>query len=466
MLAFVTLSEMVKTRSMALKERIASKAQRLKLKYFGDRSLEMVIPAPVPPTYHGLSGVEAVEAEEDFYYKWRFYVFFLTGAERWACLRTLAKDRVRASYAGKGISAGQICTFSVSPWILRSSVNGASPSGRTNDSDSEGEGKFEQFPSFLGQLVSYPPGSDAFSEFCKAMGAIGGKWGVKSTVERKKSLLDEVVEEETELELILEELGLSRKKRVDSKLDKVRKAQSTRSMTGVDEGKKKISGDEAVLLSKGIWLGIEEEKSELKKAKSELEKGLAQAKTEVIKEVRLGRHLMLKGYSQEVVDAIKVDTYVEEGEDEKAEVVEVVDGLDGVSRQTVLHNQGDDVNSQKAIREMNLRINDLESKLARERETSKALLSAQAELQVELDSSHPCEDNVLVCNREFAEQFDRMKEVNENIKDQYVKVYFRFEKLNQAVSDLTLLVEEKDSEIKKELKDLSEATDRAKKLQR
>ncbi|KAF6165637.1 hypothetical protein GIB67_002896 [Kingdonia uniflora] len=302
--------------------------------------------------------------------------------------------------------------------------------------------------------------------------------GVKSAVEKKSSLLDEVAEEETELELVLEELGLRRNKRVDSKSNKVRKAQSTRSMAGADEGKKKISGEEvraktpgsgssaqlnlikrkiaqkfpkrqmlkalsvsgtagsgeakkgkrmkvkplgdsgekvaegrsasvddlkevekwarlAILqgeedtsqmvahLVKGIWLGIEEEKFKLKKAKSELEKDLARAKTETIKEVR-----RLKATHTEEVDAIKADTYVEEGEDENAEVVGVMDGLDGVSHQTVLDNQGDDVElleggSEKVVREMNLRINDLEFGLASERETFKALLSAQAELQVE-----------------------------------------------------------------------------------
>ncbi|KAF6148833.1 hypothetical protein GIB67_014204 [Kingdonia uniflora] len=53
---------------------------------------------------------------------------------------------------------------------------------------------------------------------------------------------------------------------------------------------------------------------------------------------------MLKGYSENEVDAIKADTYVEDGDDEEAEgvVTEVVYGLDGISRQTVLDNQGDD----------------------------------------------------------------------------------------------------------------------------
>ncbi|KAF6172347.1 hypothetical protein GIB67_024969 [Kingdonia uniflora] len=536
----------------------------------------------------------------------------------------------------------------------RLSVNEVTTSGRTNESDNEGEEGLEQFPSFPSQLVSYPPGSDAFREFCKAKAAVGGKWGkyvefveyglsllltnlakgimntikacpvqmngniwdviivcdhlnkgwekeekvrritpedvlqfyegnclqrddeeplnlrfrsvkqsVKSTVERKESLLDEVAEEETELKLVFEGLGLSKIKRVDSKSNKVRKAQSTRSMVGVDEGKRPVSGEGArtnlsktprtgslaqpnpvksskvaqlfpkkrmlkslpasgttesgevakdkrrveplgesgekvaegrsasvddlkeveerarlailqreedtcqmvACLIKGMWLSIEEEKSKLKKAKSELKKDLTRAKTEAMKEVK-----KLKASHVEEVDVIKANTYVEV-EDEEAEVVGVVDGLYGVSRQTVLNNQGDDVElpeggSEKVVREMSLRINDLESGLAREKETSKALLSAQMELQVELDSSRTREDNVLMCNQKFAEQFDRMKEANENTEDQYVKAHFRLEKLNQANFDLTLQVEEKDSEIKKGLEELFEAIECAEKLQR
>ncbi|KAF6170980.1 hypothetical protein GIB67_014797 [Kingdonia uniflora] len=167
-------------------------------------------------------------------------------------------------------------------------------------------------------------------------------------------------------------------------------------------------------LVKGMWLGIEEEKSELKMAKSELEKDLARAKTEAMKEVR-----QLKATNAEVVDTIKADTYVEV-EDEEAEVVGVVDGLDGISCQIVLDNHGDDVELPEGGSE-----------------------------KVELVESHARKDNVLMCNREFAEQFDRMKEANENREDQYVKVYFRLEKLNHVISDLTLQVNEKYSEIKK-----------------
>ncbi|KAF6136547.1 hypothetical protein GIB67_016003 [Kingdonia uniflora] len=259
---------------------------------------------------------------------------------------------------------------------------------------------------------------------------------VKSIVERKESLLNKIAKEETKLELVLKGLSLNRKKRVDSKSNKVRKAQSTRSMTGIDEGKSQVNGEEALpasgttgsgevtkdkrmrvepsgesgnkviegrfaavddleevverarlavllgeedtnkmvaYLIKGIWLSIEEERSELKKVNVELEKELARSRTDASKEVRqlkashamaigklqvetkanldemveecdrLGHHLMLKGYSEEEVVAIKVDTYVEEEDEEEADALRIVDGLDGVSRQMVLNNQGDDV---------------------------------------------------------------------------------------------------------------------------
>ncbi|KAF6140511.1 hypothetical protein GIB67_018248 [Kingdonia uniflora] len=246
------------------------------------------------------------------------------------------------------------------------------------------------------------------------------KQSVKSKVERKESLFDEVAEEETKLKLVLEGLGLSRKKKVDSRSNKKRmlKALSASGTTGSGEvaknkrrrvepsgesGEKIADGRFAMVddlkeveervrlavlhgeedtskmvahLVKGIWLDIEEEKNELKKANLLVETNANL--DEMVEEYdRLGHYLMLKGYSEEEVDVIKTDTYVEEEDEEEAEAVGIVDGLDGVSCQTVLHNQGDDVElpeggSEKAVREMSLRINNLESELARERKTSKA----------------------------------------------------------------------------------------------
>ncbi|KAF6140741.1 hypothetical protein GIB67_035168 [Kingdonia uniflora] len=409
-------------------------------------------------------------------------------------------------------------------------------------------------------------GSAAFKEFCKAKGAIGGMWGkyvefpagqtwneniiwvkgnclqrdddelldlrfrsvkqsVKSAVEKKKSLLDQVAEEETELELVLGELSLSRKNRVESRSKKVVKAQSTRSMTGVNERQRQTSGEKVrsktpgsgssaqpnlttskiaqkflkrqvkkALPASGITvsgevaqgkrkrvepLGGSREKvaegqsalvddlkeveertrlailqgkedtsqmeSEMKKAKRELEKNLARAKTDALKEVK-----QLKAAHAMVIGQLQVEAKANLDEmTEEIEVLGAMDGLDGISPQMVLDNQGDDVElpkgrSEKVVREMCLRINDLESGFAREREKLKALLSAQAELQ----------------------QFDRMKEANENREDQCVKVHFRLVKLNRVISDLTRLVVERDSGIRKGLGDLSAATECVKNLQR
>ncbi|KAF6137018.1 hypothetical protein GIB67_030782, partial [Kingdonia uniflora] len=281
-----------------------------------------------------------------------------------------------------------------------SSVNEVSTSGRTNESDNEGEIGLEKF--LGGQLVVYFISSDAFRVFCKAKMAVGGRWGnyvefagVKSTVERKESLLDEAAEEETELELVLAqpipvkpskvalkypkkwmlkalpvsgttgsgEVVKDKRRRVEPSVEAGEKDTEGRSAT-VDDLKEVeerarpavLQGEEdtnkmVARLVKGIWLGIEEEKSKLKKVNAELEKELARSRTAALKEVRqlkashtveigklqeetkanlnemveerdkLVHHLMLKGYSEEEVDTIKANTYVEEEDKDKTEAV-------------------------------------------------------------------------------------------------------------------------------------------------
>ncbi|KAF6141972.1 hypothetical protein GIB67_037940 [Kingdonia uniflora] len=341
---------MVKTRRIILEVRIAYEMQRLKLKYFGDHSLEMAIPAPIPPTYQGLSGEEAAEAEEDFYYKWLY--------------NNIVREKLDA----------------------------------TADSHSDTE-------------------------------------GMKSTVEWKESLLDEVTKEETELKLVLKGLDMIRKKRVDSKSNKALPASGTTGSGEVAEDKKrriKPSGElgmkvaegrsaavddlkevderaRIARLIKGIWLDIEEERSELKKANVELEKELVRSRTDIWKEIR-----------QLKASHAVADNYVDEEDEEEAETMGIMDGLDGVSCQTVFDNQRDDV-------------------------------------ELPGDSSRSREDDVLMCNQEFTEQFDKIKEANKSREDQYVKAHFRLEELTQAVFALALQVEEKDSEIKKGLKELAES---------
>ncbi|KAF6150833.1 hypothetical protein GIB67_020916 [Kingdonia uniflora] len=260
-----------------------------------------------------------------------------------------------------------------------SSVNEVSTSGRSNEPNNEGEVGLEQFCGFPGQLVSYPPGSDAFRVFCEAKAAVGGKWGkclefvgVKSTVERKESLLDEVTKEKTEFNLVLKGLGLSRKKSLaqpnpgkQSKIaqkypkkemlkvmsasgttgssevanDKWRKVEpSGESREKVAEGQSSLVDDlkEVEERARLAVLQGEEDTSKMVKTKANLD--------EMVEEQdRLGHHLMLKGYSEEEVDVIKADTYVEEEDKEETEALGIMEGLDGISCQTVLDNQGDDV---------------------------------------------------------------------------------------------------------------------------
>ncbi|KAF6161787.1 hypothetical protein GIB67_008548 [Kingdonia uniflora] len=134
---------------------------------------------------------------------------------------------------------------------------------------------------------------------------------------------------------------------------------------------------QATCLMKGICLEVEEERAELKMKKVKLERNVARLKTNFLnegkwmealkalqvveinnlhakmranlKEVvaerdRLGNHLISKEYSVDGVDAIRANTYVGEEEDKEIEdvFVGIVDGLDGVSPQTVRDNQGDE----------------------------------------------------------------------------------------------------------------------------
>ncbi|KAF6150354.1 hypothetical protein GIB67_034053, partial [Kingdonia uniflora] len=160
---------------------------------------------------------------------------------------------------------------------------------------------------------------------------------------------------------------------------------------------------------------VEEEKADLRKMKVELERNVTRLKADMSKEGkrlealkasqvveinnlkaearvnfeevvaerdRLVHHLMSKGYSEDEVDAIRADTYVEE-EDEEVEddVAGVVDGLDGVPSQTVKDNQEDENEhlegeNVKECEDLRPRLKDLVTELAKERYTSVSLLSS------------------------------------------------------------------------------------------
>ncbi|KAF6158535.1 hypothetical protein GIB67_040049 [Kingdonia uniflora] len=226
----------------------------------------------------------------------------------------------------------------------------------------------------------------------------------------------------------------------------------------------------AVRLINGICLGVEEERAELKRKKVELERNVGRLKNDLLKERkrmetlmasqvveinnlhaeartnlkevvaehdRLGRHIVSKGFSEDEVDAIKADTYVEEEGDEEIEdvVVGIVNGLDSISPQMVRDNQGDDNERPKG-------------------ETEK----------IELQSARLHEDDARQCNQEFTEEFDRMREANEDREDQHVKVHFKLVEATQTAVDLARQIEEKDAEIDKGQNEFTKLKEHAAKL--
>ncbi|KAF6138582.1 hypothetical protein GIB67_032476, partial [Kingdonia uniflora] len=197
----------------------------------------------------------------------------------------------------------------------------------------------------------------------------------------------------------------------------------------------------AARLMKGICLGVEEERAELKRKKVDLERNEARLKSDLSKEWkrlealkvsqvveinklqgearvdlkeaiaerdRLEHYLISKGYSEDEVDAIRADTYVEEDEGEETEdvAVGVTDGLDGV----------------------------------------------------ELESADLREDEAHQSNHEFEEEFNKIKEANEVREDQHVKLdatLIREKVLERAIRGKEIVIKNKE-ELLKEIPDMEE----------
>ncbi|KAF6167808.1 hypothetical protein GIB67_027586, partial [Kingdonia uniflora] len=115
-------------------------------------------------------------------------------------------------------------------------------------------------------------------------------------------------------------------------------------------------------------------------------------------------------------------------------------------------------------KEMCLGIKDLVTELGKERDASTSLLSSQAELQVELESALFREDEIRQCSQEFVEEFDRMRNANEDREDQHVKVDIKFVEATQTADDLAQKIEGKDTEISKGKKEIVEMKEHATKL--
>ncbi|KAF6174368.1 hypothetical protein GIB67_027839 [Kingdonia uniflora] len=150
-------------------------------------------------------------------------------------------------------------------------------------------------------------------------------------------------------------------------------------------------GKMAARLLKGICLRIEEEKIELENGKVELEKRVARLKSNLVLE---GKQLDIMKVVQEVLIS---------------ELTEVVQkNLDDAE-----------------LKDMCLRIEELETELTKEKNASAFLLTLQAELKVKLESARLSEQEMPQYNQEYAADFDRMKEATEDKEDQHVKVHFK-----------------------------------------
>ncbi|KAF6137544.1 hypothetical protein GIB67_031823 [Kingdonia uniflora] len=220
-------------------------------------------------------------------------------------------------------------------------------------------------------------------------------------------------------------------------------------------------------LLKAICLEIEEGKAELENGKVELDMKVARLKSDlalegerlvaakaaqkvliseltveaqknlndiVVQRDRLGRQLLVVGYTKADIKANMAGTFVEEDEVEEDVPTEegVVTGLDG------------------ELKDMRLRIEELENELAKEKDTSTSLLTLQAELQVgeeheifnlyvKLKIVRLSEQQTLQCNPEFVKEFDWIREATEDREDQHVKasmVRYRIQSLEVSEKSL------------------------------
>ncbi|KAF6161884.1 hypothetical protein GIB67_002594 [Kingdonia uniflora] len=175
-------------------------------------------------------------------------------------------------------------------------------------------------------------------------------------------------------------------------------------------------------LMNGICLGVEEEKTELKRKKVELEWNVARLKTDLFMEGK--RMEDLKASQVEEINTLHVKV--------RANLEKMAWT---VSPQTVRVNQEDDNErpdgkTVKELKNIRLRIKALKAELAKERDASVSLLSLQVELE-----------------------------------DKHEKVYFKFFEAIETAVNLARQIEEKDVEIKKVQKELAELKEHTAKLQ-
>ncbi|KAF6157092.1 hypothetical protein GIB67_041553 [Kingdonia uniflora] len=110
---------MVTTRHQAYEERVQKKMMILQTRYFGNQSLSLPTPIPIPPTFHGMSWEEVEEADDDYHQMWHFHYMVLFVVHRRSYLRMLAEDAVAAEDEKAGVSSIKYCRYPAKDWVLQ-----------------------------------------------------------------------------------------------------------------------------------------------------------------------------------------------------------------------------------------------------------------------------------------------------------------------------------------------------------
>ncbi|KAF6167475.1 hypothetical protein GIB67_031676 [Kingdonia uniflora] len=228
---------------------------------------------------------EAAEAEEDFYYMWRFHYVILVGKQRWRCLRILAGNKVKKTDVGAGVTVALYHRYYFYEELFWEVIVEPSAQKVIMRQIAEEEVDLED--------VMIPGGP-------------------QSKVKKKKSMLDIVAQEGVELEDARLIKGINHR---------------------MEEEKVKLKSVKAELENEAA------QEVEINELTEEVGKNLEEV---VVQRDELGRHLLKMGYSKAEVNDIMENTYVEEEEDE-ADGAKVVRKLDGVFPQTERDSQVDDI---------------------------------------------------------------------------------------------------------------------------
>ncbi|KAF6139504.1 hypothetical protein GIB67_005141 [Kingdonia uniflora] len=324
-------------------------------------------------------------------------------------------------------------------------------------------------PRLKGARVEYPMGCSQFWEFCKAKSSVDRIWGhafgyrgrvwndnllwvsgeclqrsdeeplelknrtitkgISDKVSRKESFIDSVAKEGTELKVALKKLGINRFKRVASKDDKVVFEESVKIAEGANlrprfEVETGLMEEQyqAKAREKGVTVVKNEFKKEKEAFQLELEKEREAAALK-LKEVRAEWKLYQLRYTNAEILAFSKGNY------EKKEIVD-----------------------EEEVEEMEDGLNVVEKTFADNQETID---------QKELDVAREREEQTLLYNAEYAEEYEALISQYEDRLDDNVKLSLKLDEAKSQVEDKTATLLSKDLALNQLISELAELKERA-----